>query len=402
MAARKLTARFVETIATAKERDDIRDAAVDGLQLRVTDKGSKTWAIRYTRKSDGRRRRLTLGGFPAMSLEEARNRAREELALIARGADPAAGIAERKQAHTFAELAEDWIERHGKPNKGARTLRDDRSMLDRHILPAIGAMKAAEVEKRDVIRLLDAVAAAPDARSADSGSPRKLTHRPNRVFELVRAIFRWAVGRDLLKIDPTWGLSPPIKREKARERNLSPDEIRTLWAALDRAQVARRSTKGMARGERATAGDDIPLTRATALALKLSLATGQRIGEVAGIAMPELSLNDTAPMWVVPGERSKNGEANRVPLSPLALRLIGEARELAAGSPWLFPSPLGHGAIDPHAPTKALERARSAIGVEDFRVHDLRRTTATRMAEMGIRAFPALTESRGIPKSLAI
>jgi integrase len=211
-----------------------------------------------------------------------------------------------------------------------------------------------------------------------------MTHRPNRVFELVRSIFRWAVGRDLLQVDPTWGMPPPINTETPRDRELSPAEIRQLWLALDRAPVAKRATKGIARGERATVTGDLPLTRATALTLKLALATGQRIGEVSGIAISELDLNDVAPVWTIPAGRSKNRQANRVPLSPLAIRLIEEARQLASDSDWLFPGVQGARPIDPHAPTKALERARAAIGLDDFRIHDLRRTAATRMAEMGI------------------
>ena len=76
-------------------------------------------------------------------------------------------------------------------------MRDDISMLDRHIRPRIGAMRVTDITKRDVIRLLDEVSAQPDARKGRNPD-RKLTHRPNRVFELVRAIFRWAIGRDLL------------------------------------------------------------------------------------------------------------------------------------------------------------------------------------------------------------
>lgn len=211
-----------------------------------------------------------------------------------------------------------------------------------------------------------------------------MTHRPNRVFELVRAIFRWATGRDLLKVDPTWGVPPPIKKEKPRERELSPDEIQRLWRALERAPVNRRTTKGLARGERVAEVDELQMTRATALTLLLALSTGQRIGEVTGIAMSELDLNDLAPTWTVPGERAKNGQANRVPLSQLAARLIREARSLAPESIWLFPGANGARPIDPHAPTKALERSREAIGLRDFRIHDLRRTAATRMAELGI------------------
>jgi integrase len=310
--------------------------------------------------------------------------AKEHSAAIGRGADPAGDVQERKQAETFAEIAAEWIERHGGTNKGVRTLRDDRSMLERHILPAIGGMKAVEITKRDLIRLFDRVANKPDARTVGGDVPRRMTHRPNRVFELVRSICRWAVGRDLLQVDPTWGMSPPIKIETPRDRELSPDEIRQLWLALDRAPVRKRTTKAIARGERATFAGDLPMTRATALTLKLALATGQRIGEVAGIAISELDLNDVAPVWTIPAGRSKNGLANRVPLSPFTVRLIGEARQLAPNSDWLFPSARGSGPIDPHAPTKALARARVAIGIENFRIHDLRRTAATRMAEMGI------------------
>lgn len=405
MAAKKLTARFVETLKTDRDRLEVRDTDVRGLELRVTSAGSKSWALRYRRPGDRLKRTVTLGRFDAeaprlavetrpgphtlLALDDARKLATRLLGEISQGADPAAGVAARRAANTFAEITADWIERHGKPNKSPRALRDDHSMLDRHILPEIGAMKAAEITKRDIIRLLDKVAAKPDARAkpktkgADAPALRKLTHRPNRVFELVRAIFRWSIGRDLLQVDPTLGVSPPIKKEKPRERDLSPAEIRTLWAALDRAPVSRRYAEGLPRGAKA-AGDGIPMTKATALTLKLALATAQRISEVAGMTLAELDLNDTAPVWTIPGDRTKNGQPNRVPLSPLAVQLIAEARELASDSPWLFPSPSGAGPIDPHAPTKALERAREAIGLDNFRIHDLRRTAATRMAEMGI------------------
>lgn len=419
MAGQKLTARFVETVTTKSEREDFRDATVRGLQLRVTKDGKKkTWTFRYRRNSDRAQRRVTLGTFIAkgegMSLDDARVKARSLQAAVDAGGDPAADVQARKDAETFEEIATDWIERHGKPNKSPGAIRDDRSMLDRHVLPEIGAMKAAEITKRDIIRMLDVVAAKADARikpakrkAMAAGAncqepaivkPRALTHRPNRVFELVRAIFRWAVGRDLLKVDPTWGMSAPVKKEKPRERELSPDEIRKLWQALDAAPVQRRAWRRV--DGKAKAPDGIPLTRATALTLKLALATAQRIGEVTGIAMTELDLNDTSPVWTIPGERTKNGRPNRVPLSPLAVALIREAAALrdavarakvesvgakqVENPKWLFPNATGDGPVDAHAPTKAIERARPAIGLADFRVHDLRRTAATRMAEMGI------------------
>ncbi|MBY0561970.1 site-specific integrase [Hyphomicrobium sp.] len=410
--SRKLTARFVETLKANGHRTDFRDAAVSGLELRLSQSGVKSWALRYRRQSDRAKRIITLGTFPEYSLDDARNWAEDRKREIARGEDPAAGKRARKEAVTFRELAEDWVERHGKVNKSERALRDDQSMLARHINPELGSMKAVEVRKRDIIRLLDIVGAKDDARAGErpatkqkrlakpqrrgnaaaankgaTKAPRRMTHRPNRVFEVVRTIFRWAVGRDVLQIDPTVGISPPIKREKARERELTVDEIRKLWAALEATPVERRKLpKGSPTGERVVGERELRMTRATALAIQISLVTAQRIGEVAGIARSELDLNDTAPIWIIPRERTKNGEPNRVPLSPLAVKLIRAAMALSEGNKtWLFPSATdAEKTIDPHAPTKAVERSRKALGIGNFRIHDLRRTAATGMAKLGI------------------
>ena len=361
---------------------EVRDTDVHGLEIRVTKSGVKTWRLHYTRRSDGRRRAVKLGRYPSMSLKKARARAKALQSSIEDmdiREDPAARLQARRTAQTFEELADDWIERHATPNRCARAVADDRSMLDRHVLPEIGSMKIGEISKRDVIRLVDKVAAKTDARlkkvRASQTTPRKLTHRPNRVFELVRAIFRWAVGRDMIVINPTAGLQRPIKKEKPRERELSPDEIRTLWFAL---QSAPRSREHWRRGP-----NDFPMRRGTALTIMLALVTAQRIGEVSGIALTELDLSPAAPVWKIPGTRTKNGEPHRVPLSELALRLISEARTLTGDGMWLFPNPSRDGPVHPHAATRAVERARSRIALDDFRVHDLRRTAATRMEELG-------------------
>ena len=100
----KLTARYVESVKTIKPQEEHRDAQERGLELRVTRAGVKAWAFRYRRKSDGKKRVVTLGRFPEVSLEEARTRAREARAAVSRGADPASGVKERKTAPTFADL----------------------------------------------------------------------------------------------------------------------------------------------------------------------------------------------------------------------------------------------------------------------------------------------------------
>jgi Arm domain-containing DNA-binding protein len=150
MGTKKLTARFVETVRTDQEREDIADEVVRGLQLRVTSQGSKTWAVRYTRTSDGRRRRLTLGSYPNLSLEKARLRAREELAAVARGADPASDKQEELKADTFERLSASWLARYARPNKVVKAVYDDELMLKNDILPIIGAAKVETVSKRDM------------------------------------------------------------------------------------------------------------------------------------------------------------------------------------------------------------------------------------------------------------
>jgi integrase len=372
-----LTDRRVETAKpeAGQERLELRDSKVRGLELRVGWKeGSKTWALLYTRQTDGRVRRVTIGPYPEIGLAEARRRAMGLKVLIESGADPAMGIQERNEAPTFQELSDDWIKIHG-PTKSAKSLADNVSMLRRHILPVIGAKKARDVTKRDVLRVLDLVALKPDARLGKQklaarkikdvpvlDQARQLSHRPARVYEVIRSIFRWAISRDILPVDPTFGMKPPLKKERPRERALMAEEIRQFWNRLG----------------------DTPLTEGVQLALKLALVTAQRIGEISNIVMSELALDGPTPIWSLPGERSKNREGHRIPLSPLAVRIIKEAQTLAGDSKFLFPSPKDEASIGSGAATKGMQRARPTFDLADFRVHDLRRTAATGMAELGI------------------
>jgi integrase len=377
-----LTARYVESAKAEGKPLDIRDEKVEGLELRVGTGGTKTWALRYHRLGDGKKRTWSFGRFPDMALDEARETAADARRDIAKGGDPASGKRIAKEAPTFRQLAEAWQSDYCEANRSERKRADDKSVLDKHILPLLGAMKANTVQRHDIGRVLNNAKKATDGRQGHDGE-RRLTHRPNAVHEVVRAVYRWGVAEGLVTIDPTAGRKRPIKREPARERTLTAAEIKTVWTALDKAPVAReRGPDGrmQSRGK-----DDFPMLKATALAIKLSLVTAARIGEVSGIPLAELDLNDVAPVWTIAGSRTKNGEPHRVPLSPLAVELIAEAKELARGSAWLFPAPGGKAPVDPHAATRALVRARPSTGVADWRIHDLRRTAATMMGEMGVK-----------------
>ncbi len=381
MALKRLTARLVETAScdSSSKRTELRDTLERGLKLRITHNNRKSWALQYTR--DRANRTITLGPYPEHSLDDARRWARAIKADIARDKDPAQIKQDKKQAQnsaqTFEELAIVWVERYAKPTKRERSVKDDISMLQRHILPVLGHIKAHDITKRDIIRLLDTMIAKSDARAAMTGEYRQMSHRPNRVYALLRTIFKWALERDILKTDPMLGIKKPIKKEPPRDHVLSETEIIKLWKSLEGANGARgRDT-----------GSTLRMSRNVAAAIQLSLVTAQRIGEVLSVRRDEINLNDTAAIWIIPGERSKNGRPNRVPLSPLAVRLIAETIIMSDHSEWLFPNPTNDGSIDPHAATKAVGRSRDKIGIEDFRVHDLRRTAATYMAECGVSEY---------------
>jgi integrase len=132
----------------------------------------------------------------------------------------------------------------------------------------------------------------------------------------------------------------------------------------------------------------------TRLALKLQLLTAQRRGEVATAEIAEFDL-DTA-WWTIPGHKSKNGLSHRVPLSPQSLKIVKQAIELTGDSDYLFPSPHSGESISSSgekvtaksikagALTRAINKNRAVISIDNFSTHDLRRTAASQMTSMGI------------------
>jgi hypothetical protein len=324
MPLKRLNSRFVETVIARNKRLEIRDEVVRGLELRVTTTGVKSWSVLYTRTSDGKKRRVGLGGFPAISLNDARTQAKDVIAKVARGADPANAASERRQGLTFKELSDEWIEEHAEPNLSPGSLANARSMLRRHVLLHIGGMKVDEVRRRDIVLMLNSVKRAEDGRFEAQmggrsegrsrkrrGNPtvlapgRRVTHQPNRVFELVRSIFRWGMGQDLLKIDSVAGMQPPIKNLTPRDRFLTCNEVVTIWSSLDQAAI----TPGLS------------------IALRLSLVTAQRIGEITATAKRDIDLDSQCLPFHARTPRTRNLIA--CPSRPSPFILFGRQ--------WLFP-----------------------------------------------------------------
>jgi len=240
---------------------------------------------------------------------------------------------------TAGDLIESYIGKHVSTLKSAaRTER----RLRVNVLQVIGDVKLAELHRRDINRAIDAIVA--------RGAPREARH----TFDTVRGMVSWAVRRGDLDRDIMQGAGAPSKGAP-RERFLTDEEIAKLWRAWG-----------------------IMLKPQLATILRLCLATGQRLGEVAGMARAEIDLDKR--LWTLPASRTKNGHAHQVPLSDLALELIGEtiSRPGKLFSDRIFP-----GARAAQA-TEALCKLRGKLPVEGWTSHDLRRTCATKMAELGV------------------
>src|SRR5208282_1017530 len=247
----------------------------------------------YTRKSDGKKCRLTLGEYPAMTLAEACRLSGRYRNDVRDSKDPAAERRDAKQAMTFAALAEQWLERRAKVKK-RRSWPEDERMLRRNILPVIGSMKAEAVTKGDVLSLIHGI--------VDRGAQ----YQANRNLRLIHSIYRWGWDHDLVGSNPASRIAMPCE-EVARSRVFSDAEISRFWTGILAA----------------------PMTRPVQLVLCLALLTGARINELAEARRIEFDL--PSALWIIPGRRplpgkkTEGGTKNKIdhvlPLSGLATGL---------------------------------------------------------------------------------
>jgi integrase len=319
-----LTDRFCER-AKATTQTDYFDETVSGLALRVTKHGVKAWTFLYT--AGGKRRRMTLGRYPAVSLAKARTLALEASEAVASGFDP-----QPKAAMTVGDLVEAYIAKHTVTLKsGAEIAR----RIRKNIVPVIGSVALTELHRRDATRVVDAV--------TGRGAPIEATF----AFQDLRSILRWAVARGDLDHDPIAGMPAP-PAGKPRERVLTDAEIRQLWTVLP-----------------------TTLSPTYQRVIRLCLITAQRIGEVAGMRRSELDLGKA--LWSLPGSRTKNGHPHLVPLSSAAMEIIGEPED-----------ELVFGDCLPVNVTSAIYKAKERFGIAQWTPHDLRRTALTGMAKLGV------------------
>lgn len=337
-----ITANWAKTVQATANRTDYFDQKLPGLGLRVSAAGVKSWFFMYRPPGLSKKARLTLGRYPAFSLADAREWAQALSLRVQRGEDPREEKREHEASMTFGAFADEYIERYAKLHK--RSWREDQRVINRDLKPIWSHVKAQDIKRRDVIQLLDKIVA--------RGSPIQA----NRVLALVRKMFNWGIGRDIIEYNPCHQVKAPAK-ERQRDRVLSESECQALWGAFENQDTLMGAI------------------------FKLRLLTAQRGGEVVSMRWDDIDLENA--WWTIPGERSKNGKSHRVPLSEKVVEILCDVRTLARKSDWVFPSPLRSLDHIDHV-QKAVERIRQHSGVEDFVAHDLRRTAASYMTSMGI------------------
>jgi integrase len=329
-------------------KDSGRDR-VPGLVLRVSPTGSKAWALTARRPGNKNPSRFTLGDHRHLTLTEARAKAHDFKAALRDGGDPVADKRKRRaeaaaeataEPDTVRSVSNRFLDHCRAKN---RTIGEQERIMRHDVLPVWGDRPLAEIQRRDVIKLLD--------RKAD-----KSPVMANRLLAFVRRFFSWAVEVDLLNDSPASGVKAPMK-EKSRDRVLSDGELKAVWLAA--------GDMGYPFG---------PITQ-------LLILAAQRRDEV--VAMRRSEINAKEKEWVIPGNRTKNGNENRVPLCDAALAII-EAQPTIDGSDFVFPSSRSPTKNPASGLSRAKRRLDDSSGVIGWRFHDLRRTAASGMARAGI------------------
>jgi integrase len=342
MARRKLSKAVVERIEPDVADVTVWDEALPGFGVRVKPSGVRSYLVQY-RTRDGTSKRMTIGRHgPLLSFDQARKQARGVLADALRGADPAGERVAARKAPTVAQLAEDYLERHATPLKRAKSVRDDRSMLARIVLPKLGSKKVESVRRRDIEAL--------------HLTFRDRPYQANRVLSLLSKMFNLAVQWGWRPDNPVKGV--PRFQELPRDRWLSDAELRRLTAALDAHP-----------------------NQTTANAIRLQLLTGARLGEVLSARRDAFDLY--RGYWRKPSHQTKQKRTEHLPLSQAAVELVREIIRLGnGGSDWLFPGQ------DRSRHITDIKRFWSDVtesaGINDYRRHDNRHTYASHLVSSGL------------------
>ena len=278
-----------------------------GLHLFISKTGSKSWVQRIT--IDGRRKDIGLGGCPAVSLAQARERSAGIRTAVAQGRDPLADK-RRPAIPTFREAARAVHEANSPRWRNSRHAKAWLQTLERHAIPTLGNVPIDRIGRTDVLRVLTPI-----------WTSRQETAR--RVRQRMRTIFRWAMAHGFIESNPAGeaidGALPAMPKLKAHLRALPHQGV----------------------GEALKTVDDSQASIAAKLCFRYLVLTAARSGEARGATWDEVDLR--GQVWRIPSHRMKKGVEHRVPLSSQVMDVLEEASTLRDDSGLVFPSPLRPG-----------------------------------------------------------
>lgn len=332
-----MTDRWLRSLTPQAEEVEWVDERTEGLALRLYPSGRRAWHLRY-RLPSGRQRRISLGAYPAVSLEAARDLAAAERGKLAKGEDPRRERDAVSNVETFGALVELYLKR-AKRALRERTWQENERLLRGRDLGPLAHVSLAEIRRPQIAAILE--------RILERGSPVSA----NRTRAALSACMAYAVELDLLDHNPVAGTRRP-GTEASRGRVLSAGEIRALWAVWER------------------------LGTSTAAGLRLVLLTAQRPGEVFRMRWADLAGNS----WEIPAAVAKNKRAHSVHLSETAKAVLAEIHR--GDSPWVFGADSREGRVT--WINKSARHHGDLASVTGWTPHDLRRTAATGMADLGV------------------
>jgi integrase len=346
----KFTKANVAALSLPADKSDIIvfDAAMPGFGVRLRAGGRRTWVAQI--RSDGRTRRMAIGDIAQIELEAARAAAKRFFAESTLGTDPIKARAEarEKAATTVGSVVELYLTaREAVVRSGTH---DDLVRYLRRYFAPLHDRPIEAVTRRDVAVMVSELAkehgqvAAARARSALS------------------AFYTWALKEGLAgEVNPVAFTNNPAPNEKPRERVLAPAEVRAIWHSL-------------------------PDTRYGTVA-RLLFYTACRRQEIGSLEWSEVDFEKA--MLTIPGEKMKNHRTHRLPLVPEAIEILRNVPRVEG--PFVFGGPNGFTSFS-HTQGE-LARALAATGdvVEQWGLHDVRRTVRSELGELGVEPWIAET-----------
>jgi integrase len=331
----KLTNETVRALPVKGSDTLYADSETPGLYLRVRAGGSRSFIIQW--RQGQFQRRSTVGKVGILSVDEARKKARKLLVGIDDGNDPVAAKAKARadDKQLFGALSNEYLEVRVKDMK-TRSLEQCRLHLLKYFKP-LHKLPLKKIDRATVAAELRTIIRERGPVAADRGR------------STLSAFFGWAIGEGIAEVNPVIGTNKASKNA-SRERVLGDAELVKIWNSAPASDFGR--------------------------IVKLLMLTGQRRDEIADLQRTEI----VDGVLALPAERTKNSRAHDVPLSTQALAVLGDHPE-RVGREYIFGD--GEGGFSGFS--KAKERLDDACGVAGWTLHDLRRTMATRMADLGVQ-----------------